>query len=49
MSKKLVETIEDVNIYVLVYGIYSVEVENLKTEYADTYEDARKIAVSLCE
>ena len=49
MSKKLVETIEDVKIYVLGYGVWSVEVENLKTEYADTYEDARKIAVSLCE
>lgn len=49
MSKKLVETIEDVKIYVLAYGIYSVEVENLKTEYANSYEDARKIAVSLCE
>ena len=49
MSKKLVETIEDVKIYVLAYGIWSVEVENLKTEYEDTYENARKIAVSLCE
>ena len=32
MSKKLVETIEDVKIYVLAYGIYSVEVENITAQ-----------------